>query len=119
MPDPPIQTPQTQYDLLLVGGMQQLQWSWPWDLFSGGLDELLDWVFPVTPSWVEPAYGIITGFVDKIKAWFSSNVVDGYEYEDAAEFLADFESATAYAESETGESRATIASLVAAGPGEP
>jgi hypothetical protein len=106
------------YDMLMAGGLAQMQWTWPLDLFNEGLDELLDWIFPVTPGWVQPAYDKIMGFVDKIKSWFSSKLSSGYEYEDLEEFLADYESATAYAESETSDSREYIAALVAAGPGE-
>jgi hypothetical protein len=119
MPDPPYQTPATQYDGLLIGGLGQLQWSWPWDLFSGGLDLLLDWMFPVTPGWVQPAYDAITGFLDKIGSWFTSNRGTSYEYENEAAFRADFELATLYAEAETGISRAEILEMLAAGPGEP
>jgi hypothetical protein len=115
MPKPP--PPPPQYDDLLIGGLSNMQWTWPWELFSGGLDELLNFIFPVTPPWVQPAYNLITGFVDKIKSWFSLNRANGYEYEDEDEFLADFEEATQYAESETGTTREDIVALFLAGPG--
>ncbi len=116
MQDPPYQTPNTQYDYLLIGGLGQLQWSWPWDFFSGGLDMLLDWMFPTTPGWVQPAYDAITGFVSKIGSWFSTNRGTSHQYEDEESFRADFEIATRYAESETGDSRVAILEMLAAGP---
>jgi hypothetical protein len=40
----------------------------------------------------------------------------GYEYQDEDEFIADFEDAIAYAERETGDTRADIIALIDAGP---
>jgi hypothetical protein len=104
------------YDELLIGGLAQMQWTWPLEMFNTGLDDLLNWVFPVTPGWVQPAYDRIMGWVDKIKSWFSANVAMGYEYQDEDEFIADFEDAIAYAERETGDTRAEIIALIDAGP---
>ena len=120
MPDPPQQTPPTtQYDQLLAGGLGQMQWTWQLELFTDGLDSLLDWMFPTTPTWVQPAYDRIMGFVDKIRLWFSSKLTGGHTYETEAEFRADFEAATIFAESQTGDSRDAILALLAAGPSEP
>lgn len=99
--------------------MGQMQWTWQLDLFIEGLDDLLDFVFPVTPPWVQPAYDRIMGFIDKIHSWFAPKLANGHTYQDAEEFLADWESATLYAESETEETRGDIAAMVIAGAGEP